>query len=60
MRKKEGENKKKNKDKAPKALAKERNKPQIDEALNVLGEFVEMRSNGSGKSMTHGASSNVN
>lgn len=56
MRKKEGENKKKNKDKAPKLLAKERNKPQIDEALNVLGEFVEMRAAGSGKPMSNGIS----
>ena len=42
-------NKKKNKDKAPKQLAKERNKPQIDEALNILADFVSLRKEGSGK-----------
>jgi len=52
MRKKEGDNKKKNKDKAPKQLAKERNKPQIDEALSVLAEFVDMRKGGSGRLVT--------
>lgn len=52
MRKKEGDNKKKNKDKAPKQLAKERNKPQIDEALNVLADYVALRKEGSGKLMT--------
>ncbi len=54
MRKKESDSKKKNKDKAPKVLAKERNKPQIDEALSVLAEFVDMRASGSGKPMTNG------
>ena len=49
MRKKEGDQKKKNKDKAPKQLAKERNKPQIDEALNILADFVSLRKEGSGK-----------
>ena len=49
MRKKEGEQKKKNKDKAPKQIAKERNKVQIEEALNILGDFVQMRKQGSGK-----------
>lgn len=59
MRKKEGENKKKNKDKAPKLLAKERNKPQIDEALNVLADYVGMRGEGSGsKLVTHGSAAN--
>ncbi|MGZ3653500.1 MAG: S41 family peptidase [Bdellovibrionota bacterium] len=59
MRKKEGENKKKNKDKAPKLLAKERNKPQIDEALNVLADYVGMRGDGSGsKLVTHGSAAN--
>jgi carboxyl-terminal processing protease len=53
MRKKEGDQKKKNKDKAPKLLAKERNKPQIDEALNVLADFVSLRAEGSGKLVTH-------
>ncbi|MGE3263570.1 MAG: S41 family peptidase [Bacteriovoracia bacterium] len=52
MRKKEGEQKKKNKDKAPKQIAKERNKVQIDEALNILGDFVSLRKNGSGKLIT--------
>ena len=47
MRKKEGEQKKKDKDKAPKQLVKERNKPQIDEALNVLADFVNLRKGGS-------------
>lgn len=49
MRKKEGEQKKKNKDKAPKQIARERNKVQIDEALNILGDFVNLRKQGSGK-----------
>ena len=52
MRKKEGDSKKKNKDKAPKLLAKERNKPQIEEALNVLADFVSMRNDGSNKLVT--------
>lgn len=55
LRKEEGDNKKKNKDKAPKLVAKERNKPQIDEALNVLADFVNLRSQGSSKLMTHGS-----
>lgn len=49
MRKKEGEQKKKNKDKAPKILAKERNRPITDEAINILADFVNMRKAGSGK-----------
>ncbi|MGZ3694881.1 MAG: S41 family peptidase [Bdellovibrionota bacterium] len=49
MRKKEGEQKKKNKDKAPKLIAKERNKVQVDEAFNILGDLVSMRKDGSGK-----------
>lgn len=53
LRKKEGESKKKDKGKAPKLVAKERNKPQIDEALNVLGDYVEMRAEGSSKLVTH-------
>jgi carboxyl-terminal processing protease len=54
MRKKEGEQKKKNKDKAPKQIAKERNKVQIDEAFNILGDLVSMRKDGSGKQIaTH-------
>lgn len=48
LRKKDSADKKKNKDKAPKQLAKERAKPQIDEALNILADFVHMRSQGSG------------
>ena len=60
MRKKEGENKKKNKDKAPKLVAKERNKPQIDEALNILGDFVNLRSEGSGKLVTQHTSGGKN
>jgi carboxyl-terminal processing protease len=48
MRKKETESKKKNKDKAPKQIAKERNLPQIDESLNILADFVHLRKNGSG------------
>lgn len=52
MRKKEGDQKKKNKDKAPKQLAKERNKPQIDEALNILADFVNLRKEGSSKLVT--------
>lgn len=48
LRKKESADKKKNKDKAPKELAKERAKPQIEEALNILADFVHMRSQGSG------------
>jgi carboxyl-terminal processing protease len=52
MRKKEGESKKKNKDKAPKLVAKERNKPQIDEAFNILADFVNMRKMGSHKLVT--------
>lgn len=48
MRKKESESKKKNKDKAPKQIAKERNLPQIDESLNILADFVHLRKNGSG------------
>ncbi|HEY8280399.1 MAG TPA: S41 family peptidase [Bdellovibrionota bacterium] len=51
MRKKEGESKKKNKDKAPKQLAKEKNKPQIDEALNILADFVNLRTE---RLATHG------
>jgi carboxyl-terminal processing protease len=49
MRKKEGDQKKKNKDKAPKQIAKERNKIQINEALNILADFVNLRKEGSGK-----------
>jgi carboxyl-terminal processing protease len=49
LRAKESEQKKKNKDKAPKLIAKEKNKPQIDEALNILADFVHMRDSGSGK-----------
>jgi len=49
LRKKEAEQKKKNKDKAPKQIAKERNKTQIDEALHILADFVHLRNNGSGK-----------
>lgn len=52
IRKKEAENSKKNKGKAAKLVAKERNKPQIDEALNVLAEFVDMRAKGSGIPMS--------
>ncbi len=52
MRKKETDQKKKNKDKAPKQLARERNKPQIDEALNILADFVSLRKEGSGKLIT--------
>jgi carboxyl-terminal processing protease len=52
LRKKESEQKKKNKDLAPKQIARERNKPQIDEALNVLGDFVHLRKHGSGKLLT--------
>ncbi len=52
MRKKETEQKKKNKDKAPKVLAKERNKPQIDEALNILADFVHLRKQGSASLIT--------
>jgi carboxyl-terminal processing protease len=52
MRKKEGESKKKNKDKAPKLVAKERNKPQIDEAFSILADFVNMRKMGSHKLVT--------
>ena len=52
MRKKETESKKKNKDKAPKQIAKERNKHQIDEAYNILADFVHMRKMGSGKLLT--------
>jgi carboxyl-terminal processing protease len=52
MRKKESEQKKKNKDKAPKLLAKERNKPQIDEALNILADFVHLRKQGSASLIT--------
>ena len=47
LRSKESEEKKKNKDKAPKLVAKERNQPQIDEALNILADFVHMREAGS-------------
>jgi carboxyl-terminal processing protease len=49
LRAKETEQKKKNKDKAPKLIAKEKNKPQIDEALNILADFVHLRDSGSGK-----------
>jgi len=49
LRAKESEQKKKNKDKAPKLIAKEKNKPQINEALNILADFVHMRDSGSGK-----------
>lgn len=52
LRSKETEQKKKNKDKAPKLIAKEKNKPQIDEALNILADFVHMRDSGSGKLMS--------
>lgn len=52
LRAKESEQKKKNKDKAPKLIAKEKNKPQIDEALNILADFVNMRESGSGKLMS--------
>ncbi len=55
LRKQEGESKKKNKNKAPKLIAKERNKPQIDEALNVLGDFIGLRAEESAKLATHGA-----
>jgi carboxyl-terminal processing protease len=55
MRKKEGESKKKDKGKAPKLAAKERNKPQIDEALNVLADYVGMHNDGSSKLMSHEA-----
>jgi carboxyl-terminal processing protease len=52
LRSKETEQKKKNKDKAPKLIAKEKNKPQIDEALNILADFVHLRDSGSGKLMS--------
>ncbi len=48
MRSKETEQKNKNKDKAPKQLAKERHRPQIEESLNILADFVHLRKNGSG------------
>lgn len=54
MRKEETDQKKKDKGKAPKLVAKERNKPQIDEALNVLADFVNLRGQGSSKLVTHG------
>jgi carboxyl-terminal processing protease len=47
MRSKEAEQKKKDKNKSPKLIAKEKNKPQIDEALNILADFVHMREAGS-------------
>lgn len=53
MRAKESESKKKNKDKAPKQLAKERNKPQIDEAFNILADFVHLRKQGAGGLMSN-------
>jgi carboxyl-terminal processing protease len=53
LRKQDNESKKKNKDKAPKLLAKERSKPQIDEALNVLSDFLGLRAEGSGKLITN-------
>jgi carboxyl-terminal processing protease len=53
LRKEEDDQQKKNKDKAPKAVAKERNKPQIDEALNVLADFVNLRGEGSSKVLSH-------
>lgn len=52
MRKKEGEQKKKNKDKAPKQIARERNKVQVDEAYNILADLVHLRKEGSGKAIT--------
>jgi carboxyl-terminal processing protease len=54
LRKKDSSSKKKNKDKAPKQVAKERAKPQIEEAVNILADFVHLRKGGSGKPMaTH-------
>lgn len=47
LRKKDGADKKKNKDKAAKEILKERNKPQMDEALNILADFVNLRKQGS-------------
>ncbi|MCO5143302.1 MAG: S41 family peptidase [Oligoflexia bacterium] len=49
LRGKESTKKKEDKDKAPKELAKERNAPQIDEAINILSDFVHMRKQGSDK-----------
>lgn len=52
MRVKESEQKKKNKDKAPKQIVKERNKPQIDESLNILADFLHLRDHGSARLIT--------
>jgi carboxyl-terminal processing protease len=54
LRKKESESKKKYKDKSAKALIKEKNKPQIDEALNILADFVNLRQAGSHKLVSEG------
>ncbi len=51
MRQKETEQKKKNKDKAPKQIAKERSQPQIEEALSILADFTHMRKQGSANLM---------
>jgi carboxyl-terminal processing protease len=55
MRKKEGDQKKKDKGKAPKQIVKEKNKLQIDEAMNILADYVNLRKQGSGKLVTQGA-----
>lgn len=49
LRNKESSKKKEDKKKAPKELAKERNAPQINEAISILSDFVHMRKHGSDK-----------
>jgi carboxyl-terminal processing protease len=51
LRKKEVESKSKEKEKnkTQRQLARERAKPMINEALNILGDFVHLRKQGSGK-----------
>lgn len=43
LRKEDQEQMKKDKKKAPKQLAKERSRPQVEEALNILADYVSLR-----------------
>ena len=43
LRKEDQEQLKKDKKKAPKELVKERSRPQINEALNILADYVDLQ-----------------